>query len=196
MSYLAPHYQVLGIPTGSPVEDVKKAYRRKSMQLHPDVNKHPDATAQFVQLNESYEYLLHALTNKIFQPSSGNFVQRKKEDKPMTYAEWQARCREEVQKRAYRQAQEHLNKFKKSSYYRTSYQLGHILFYIVMGMVYIFTFGIPITIMFYNPAAGLIFLLIINFVCLGAHRMIYDTLKEIRREKEYIRKVKEMENKR
>lgn len=190
MLNLDQHYQILGIHSGASVEEVRKAYRKKSLQVHPDVNKHPDATAQFVQLNESYEYLIHALTNKIFLSSRGDFVSRKKETTPMSYEEWKNKCREESHKRAYKQAQEHLNKFKKSPYYRASHQIGKILLYSVVGAIYFFTVGIPLlTMIFGSFFAGLFLLLLINFVCLGLHRQVYDTLKEYNRENRYIRRV-------
>ena len=38
-------------------QEIQQAYRRKSLELHPDKNKAPDATAQFMKLGQAYETL-------------------------------------------------------------------------------------------------------------------------------------------
>ena len=40
--------------------DIKKAYRKAALKLHPDVNEAADATAKFAQLSSAYgmSYLL------------------------------------------------------------------------------------------------------------------------------------------
>jgi molecular chaperone DnaJ len=42
------YYEVLGIRKGASPEEIKKAFRAKAKQLHPDRNsKNPNADAQF-----------------------------------------------------------------------------------------------------------------------------------------------------
>lgn len=36
---------------------IKLAYRKKAKQYHPDINRSPDATEKFQQVNEAYEFL-------------------------------------------------------------------------------------------------------------------------------------------
>ncbi|PIR49060.1 molecular chaperone DnaJ [Candidatus Peregrinibacteria bacterium CG10_big_fil_rev_8_21_14_0_10_55_24] len=52
------YYQILNVSRDASVEDIKKAYRRLSKELHPDKNK-GDATAEqrFKEVNEAYEVL-------------------------------------------------------------------------------------------------------------------------------------------
>ncbi|MDR3344537.1 MAG: molecular chaperone DnaJ [Oscillospiraceae bacterium] len=51
-------YDVLGVPKGSSADDIKKAYRQKAKDCHPDL--HPDdanAVQKMQEVNEAYEVL-------------------------------------------------------------------------------------------------------------------------------------------
>lgn len=50
-------YDVLGVSKDASEADIKKAFRRRARELHPDVNKAPDAEDQFKELNEAYDVL-------------------------------------------------------------------------------------------------------------------------------------------
>ena len=52
------YYSTLGVTRTASAEEIKKAYRRKARELHPDQNKdNPGAEAEFKQVNEAYDVL-------------------------------------------------------------------------------------------------------------------------------------------
>ncbi|MEE0444104.1 MAG: DnaJ domain-containing protein, partial [Acutalibacteraceae bacterium] len=52
------YYEVLGVDKNASADDIKKAYRKKAKQYHPDLNPgDKEAEAKFKEANEAYEVL-------------------------------------------------------------------------------------------------------------------------------------------
>lgn len=52
------YYDVLGVSKGASADEIKKGFRRKAKELHPDRNAdNPDAESQFKEANEAYDVL-------------------------------------------------------------------------------------------------------------------------------------------
>jgi uncharacterized membrane protein len=55
---LSDYYKILGLQSGSTVDEIKKAYRRKAREFHPDINPSPEAKDKFIIVTEAYEFLI------------------------------------------------------------------------------------------------------------------------------------------
>lgn len=55
---MADYYQILDIPRNASPEEIKKAYRKKALQFHPDKNPgSTEAEKKFKEISEAYEVL-------------------------------------------------------------------------------------------------------------------------------------------
>lgn len=65
------HYVRLGVTRSSSPLDIKRAYKKLSLQLHPDKNKAPDAADQFNDAKKAYDVLMdlefHSVYDKLGQ---------------------------------------------------------------------------------------------------------------------------------
>ena len=53
----ADYYETLGVSRSDSEEEIRKAFRKKAMEYHPDRNKNPDAEEKFKEINEAYQVL-------------------------------------------------------------------------------------------------------------------------------------------
>jgi len=54
---VSEHYAALGLQSDASLADIKKAFRQKASQFHPDRNTDDDAPARFRAAQEAYEVL-------------------------------------------------------------------------------------------------------------------------------------------
>ena len=54
---MSDYYEILGVDKNATKEEIKSAFRQKARQLHPDVNKAPDAEEKFKELGKAYDTL-------------------------------------------------------------------------------------------------------------------------------------------
>ena len=51
------YYATLGVANGANDEEIRRAFRKKAMEFHPDRNKTPGAEDKFKEINEAYQVL-------------------------------------------------------------------------------------------------------------------------------------------
>lgn len=56
-SDLKGYYKTLGVPPDASLPDIKRAFRLRALELHPDRNKSPEAARHFRELKEAYDII-------------------------------------------------------------------------------------------------------------------------------------------
>lgn len=57
--------ELLGISRAATEDEIRKAFRRKAKQVHPDVSGAPDAAEQFTRLKAAHDLLIERLSDPL-----------------------------------------------------------------------------------------------------------------------------------
>ncbi len=118
------YYKLLGLRQGASDDEIKKAYRRKAMEFHPDRNHSEGAHEKFVLITEAYDYLTS-------HPHGRNITE---EEYRKNYQAWVTYRQAEARRNAEKYARSSYSAFKKSELYKsTSVMDGTIVF---MGLAF------------------------------------------------------------
>ena len=63
---MSEHYAALGLKSDATLADIKKAFRQKASQFHPDRNTADDAAARFREVQEAYDVLSDETKRKAY----------------------------------------------------------------------------------------------------------------------------------
>lgn len=75
----ADFYDTLGISRKATLKEIKKAYRTKSLQYHPDKNKEEGAADKFAEISRAYEVLSDEEKRQIFDERGEDGLKRHEE---------------------------------------------------------------------------------------------------------------------
>lgn len=104
------YYRILGIRQGASDDEIRKAYRKKALEYHPDRNHSPEAQEMFIRVTEAYEYLTS-------HPHGRNITE---EETLRNYRAWMDYRQAEARKRAEAYAKATYAEFRKSPVYRST----------------------------------------------------------------------------
>ena len=104
------YYKTLGLQSGSTAEEIKKAYRKKARECHPDINPSPDAKETFIRVTEAYEFLLTYREKIIANDESYN----------QAMEDWRKYRQNRSRHRATVYARVPYSRFKNTNFYKTT----------------------------------------------------------------------------
>lgn len=168
------YYAILGIPASATISDVKKAYRYKAKKLHPDLNPSPNAEAEFIELQEAYEYIeaLHKNGSRIKKdPQINEF------EKWWRAAAQEAQRKEKQKRNAKMRYEEYINseEYKLSAAINNVGNLLRLLFTIAVFII------IPPFMFIYNSWLGLFASIFIMAATIPVTWPIITELKSLRK---------------
>jgi len=118
------YYRILGIRQGASDDEIKRAYRKKAMEFHPDRNHSDGAHETFLRITEAYEYLTtHPRRNNITE-----------EEARSNYQAWVDYRRAEARKRAEGYARSTYSAFKKSPIYQSTTVIDGTIVFLGLGL--------------------------------------------------------------
>jgi hypothetical protein len=147
------YYQILGISPNATLKDVIRAYREKALQLHPDRNKAPDATQQFILLEEAYKYLRQLKEGKI-KPQTGYTQQEE-------FAKWWAREQENTRIRAQERARMRYQEFLNSHEHKIEMAIDHLTNVLVAIITSLIVFVLPVYLISTEGGTGILLTFIV-----------------------------------
>lgn len=68
------YYQLLGIDNKASKNDIKRAYRKKAVEFHPDLNKSPEASEMFKKIKIAYDNLYDDTLRMLYDRSLVNII--------------------------------------------------------------------------------------------------------------------------
>jgi len=126
------YYAILDLTEGATIAEIKKAYRRKAKEYHPDVSSLPNAKELFIKATEAYEYLVRL-----------KLLEENKEKTPSGKNEtWIYSSAAETINRAQHFAQMSYRDFSKTSYYKATRVANIAYFYLSLGTGVVILFSV------------------------------------------------------
>lgn len=161
---LDKYYEILGVSREATLSEIKHAFRVRAKELHPDVNKSPNANEQFILLLEAYEYLINQRTGKVYTKNTT-------EDRTYTsYQRWQDSEAARARHRAEYFSRVRYEEFTKSNYFKTITSLSTIFEHLIFFIAAIIFIPLPILLIFLYGLNGFIISILAMLITLPLTR--------------------------
>ena len=126
------YYRLLGLDTGADADEIKRAFREKAKQYHPDLNPAPGAQEEFIRVHTAYEIAMAHFRGKSIHSLN---------EQPVSFAAAEVAMRRQAMKnRAENYARMKYEEFVKEceAYHKSPYAwVFKILYY---GLFYLYLF--------------------------------------------------------
>lgn len=163
------YYDILGISQGASSDEIRRAFRKKAKQYHPDVNKSADANAHFLLIKKAYEVLISGNTSASHYNTQANHMSSFE-----SYMSWKQKQEEQLKYEARLRYEEFIKRREK---FRTSkwYYPSLVFVYLAAIFCYLFAaFVIGICAYFIHKTHFLFIILMLPFIS-GAIFLIKST---------------------
>ncbi|MCU0376708.1 MAG: DnaJ domain-containing protein [Bacteroidales bacterium] len=118
------YYKLLGLRQGASDDEIRKAYRRKALEYHPDRNRSEGAHEMFIRVTEAYDYLTS-------HPHGRNISE---EEVLRNYQAWVSYRQAEARKRAEEYARVTYATFRKSTLYKSTSIIDGTTVFLGLGL--------------------------------------------------------------
>jgi len=144
---LTDYYEILGINSASTLDEIKRAYRKKAREFHPDVNHDPEAKDLFIAITEAYEFLMTYRQRELSDQEAY--------DKAMD--DWRKYRQDRSRYRARAYARAPYNKFRNTNFYKTTriFDGTTIIFSMVISLMVLSTTIFGYIYRIHHPIPGL-----------------------------------------
>jgi curved DNA-binding protein CbpA len=151
------YYDILGLRASATQDEIKRAYRKKAMESHPDVNPTPGAAEVFVRINEAYAILSDSqkrlvynqkLRDQAARAAGNSYAQNTQSARDEAYRQWVQQAKAQAAASANMNYQD----FKRTRFGKAEASVFLYLQFALIGMFLVLGLLImlaPFTAMFY-----------------------------------------------
>ncbi|WP_157446994.1 J domain-containing protein [Cytophaga aurantiaca] len=173
------YYDLLEIPQNATIEQIRKAYRKKAKQYHPDTSGQSNAHMHFLILRQAYEILIDANKRHLY-----DMAMISNSEHLLTYGQWkeiERRKIEELEEKAFQDFLKRKEAFQQSKYFKPA----KALLLLAPFVFYLFGIGILFSCLWLMWTYHLMFFFIfLPFICLAVF-LLLATPKWLREAKRY-----------